>query len=87
MHLIKSNITCKNYFIDLFHQKIRIENIVNNSSRQINKLIKQDWVHIYWTKDEKKNIWQICLVYVNAGKANKSRRTSFLVRVTKVYEV
>ncbi len=42
VHSIKYKITYKSCSINLVHQKIRIENAFTKSSKQIDKLIKQD---------------------------------------------
>ncbi len=38
--------TCKACSIDLVRQKIKMENTFAKSSKQVDKLIKQDWAHM-----------------------------------------
>lgn len=80
MHSIKCEITYKVYSIDLVQQKIRMENILAKFSKQINKLIKRDWAHMQWTKDNKTNMRKGLLYFIKSGKVNKSKRISYLAK-------
>ena len=87
VHSIECEITRKACTINLVQQKIRMRNAAAKSSEPINKLIKRDWAHMRWTKDNKTNMRHGFSGFVKAGKLNKNRRTSCLARVTKYWRV
>ena len=64
-----------------------MENTSAKTSEQINKLIKQDWQHLGLNKSEKKSMWDGLSGYIKAGKKNKLKRTSCLVRILKAWDV
>lgn len=70
------------------HQpKIRLENVSAKSSAKIDKLIKQDWVHLGLDKKEKKELQAGLSGYIKAGKSNEKRQTSCFLRISKHWEI
>ncbi len=64
-----------------------MENAHAKSFEQIDELIKRDWAHMKWSKDEKSHMRKSLVGFVKAGKTNETRWTSCLTRVTKYWGV
>lgn len=64
-----------------------MKNAAAKSSKQIDKLIKQDWAHMRWTKDDKTNMQQAFSGFIKADKINKNKQTGCLARVKKYWVV
>lgn len=80
---IKYVITQKKSAIDLIDWKIRMEDALVKSFKQIDQLIKQNWQYIGLNKSEKKSLCDGLESYVKAGKKNKKKQNSCLSQITK----
>ena len=87
MYVIECPITRKGCAINLVGQKIWMKNAFAKTSAQIDELIKRDWQHLRFDKSEKKSMRDRLSGYVKAGKKNEIRKTNYLARISKAWNV